>query len=293
MKKVLAVLLVVAVLLAGCARDMQELPLELTEPPVAASPPEPQTEPIIEPEPEPEPTEPVPYVPDDIRSIVAAGRFVGEFDLWDGGEQHYTTYENPLLRLRYHFDEDEDTPRPDLFIGVSPSEYSDGLFDALSFGNRMVMRLIEGDGREWVEQQVRAHEEQLVEMYQDFLRYLVEEMGYDLEQLRRNMRESRQQSDEWHEEQGDVLERRFDVSDHEELAFWPAEHLVAGLYYRGYHINIVEPFTGFWNGTSYLYAQLDHNRAVVVHVAAWNEEQVREHIARFSLLEESEIIQGS
>jgi len=265
-------------LLAGCQTGQVE-PQEQAEPLAAIYSP-PPTEP-----------EPVRELLEDIREIVVAGRFMGEMEreFDPGPPQRYTTYENPLLRLRYHFDENEDSEFAHWFRGVSQSEYPDGLFEALGFGTSMVVRLIEGDGREWVELRVRADEERFIEIHRDWLQYLAQTQGREPEEVLYDMRDIRQGMDEWYEMHG---QRIFDTPNYDELAFWPVEHLVAGLYYRGYQIHVSLPPSGHTEVVAYLYAQLDHNRAVVIHISAWYEEAVREHIARFSLLEDSPL-QGS
>jgi len=286
MKKTLAALLAFAILLAGCAGSGQELPPEpVAEPPVAVYSPEPsESEPVIELEPEPEWVDPAQEVPEDILEIVAAGRFSGEMELeFDTGEvQHYTTYKNPLLRLRYHFDENEDSEFAHWFRGVAPSEYPDGLFEASGFGTSMVVRLIEGNGHEWVRERVEADEERFTEMHRDWLKYLAQPQGREPEEVLYDMRDIRQGIDEWYEMHG---QRIFDTANYDELAFWPIEHLIADLYYRGYQIHVALPPSGHAEIVFYLYAQLDYNRAAVIHITAWYEEAVREHLARFSLLE--------
>ena len=291
MKKTLAVLLVIVLLLAGCSNSEPSPPPEQEEPPVAYSQEPAEPEPVEqepEIESEPEPVEPAQELPEDICEIVAAGRFSGEFDHW--GEQSYTTYENPLLRLRYHIDEAEH--QENLTLGVIPFDEPDVLFMARAFGTVLTMRLVEGSGHEWVRERVEADEERFVEMHREWLNYNVEAMGIDLEAYIAHMRHNRQINEESLAEHGfPPLERHFDTleyADGEEIAFWPARHLVAGLYYQGYHINVIKPGAGSFWGYTYLYFQLDHDRAVVISIENYSlgEAGSREHIARFSLLED-------
>ena len=312
MKKFAFIVFIIAVcLIAAACRTDNQIPPAMQEPPAEAvqaelpappeqhfelfrnPPPPPPGSSLIEPPntPEPAPT-PTPVIELSARAqyILNAGQFNGK-TIDPCGFTYYTTYTNTALGLVYcNYDRNPDCD----FLGIVLPivDVPGGMMGLNCLAELFVMRVIDGCGAEWVIERAETHRENLLQMWREHEEFLRELLGdEELEKRVPQWAQSRAESVEYIKYyEGDYFEISFCFPDFfltpEEIAFWPAEYKAAGRIFRGFQINVVQPASGFSDGITHLYTQIDDDVAVVIFISSrdWAGYATRRHMARIAEL---------
>jgi len=224
---------------------------------------------------------------DEIAHIISLSEFSGWSESAQslGSDYTYTTWENPIIGLRYRFDPYAEHERERSFFGVRPPvEHSQSgagtVFVALEFSSSLSFGILEVDGAQWA----RARADTDLERFRESNRLHFEQryQGRDMIEVMENYRRNREHQEEQAAAEGWPHRRFYGILDVEEADFWPVRHLVGGFYFDGYHINISP--SEFWLGETYLYFQVAPNTAWVIHISSSEQygTQVKErHLARF------------
>jgi len=280
-KKIIAgLILALCLFITACSSANENAPVEYQPPAdasqVAPNPPEAQSSPAAL------------FAQRIIDSGIFSGDFHGDFPS-PRQFQGFTTYTNTALDMVYHFDSISEGEDGRLFMGVfAPVAPSNGLMEAVGFGDGFAMRVIDGSGEEWVRGQADSNIERLIQMYREWDDFLREHYGEEYEEMRARGNQFARENEEFLRNLvGDEYEISFGSHNYNDMEFWPVEYEIAGRIFTGLQINAIMTGSGFNNGMTYLFHQID-DLAIVISISSeeWAGAAARRHVSRFSTIAE-------